>query len=209
MIVKLDETINYIVSGLERSGTSMMMQILHAGKVPIEFDISRPPDENNPKGYYELEGGKIINKLTDGTFPIEGYKGRFIKITAFGLTYLPLGNYKIIYMERNLDEVLDSMEKMAKITDENREETKKSFRKLNEMIKIQIKNRDDTEVLLVDYNDILSNPKDNIKKIYDFLAPYHIDIDKMIDAIDKKLYKQRRTKNQTIKPPRKREFNQI
>lgn len=194
MIVKLDETINYIVSGLERSGTSMMMQILHAGKVPIEFDISRPPDENNPKGYYELEGGKIINKLTDGTFPIEEYKGRFIKITAFGLTYLPLGNYKIIYMERNLDEVLDSIEKMAKITDEDREETKKSFRKLNEMIKIQIKNRDDTEVLLVNYNDILSNPKDNIKKIYDFLAPYDIDIDKMIDAIDKKLYRQRRTK---------------
>lgn len=209
MIVKLDETINYIVSGLERSGTSMMMQILHAGKVPIEFDISRPPDENNPKGYYELEGGKIINKLTDGTFPLEEYKGRFIKTTAFGLTYLPLGNYKIIYMERNLDEVLDSMEKMAKINDENREETKKTFRKLNEMIKTQIKNRNDTEVLLVNYNDILSNPKKNIKKIYDFLVPYDIDIDKMRDAIDKKLYRQRRTKNQTIKPPRKREFNQI
>ena len=61
--MKLDENINYIVSGLERSGTSMMMQILRSGGLPTAFDESRKPDVNNPKGYYELEGGKIINKL--------------------------------------------------------------------------------------------------------------------------------------------------
>ena len=55
----LDENINYIVSGIERSGTSMLMQILYSGGVPVAFDKNtRPPDENNPKGYYELEGGK-------------------------------------------------------------------------------------------------------------------------------------------------------
>ena len=86
----------YVVSGFMRTGTSMMMQILNAGTIPITFDTtSRPADESNPKGYYELEGGKIINKLMDGTFPIEDYKGRFLKITAFGLRHLPPGKYKI------------------------------------------------------------------------------------------------------------------
>jgi len=192
--MKLDENINYIVSGLERSGTSMVMQILLAGGIETSFDNSRPPDESNPKGYYELAGGKIINKLMDGTFPIEEYKGRFIKITAYGLKYLPLGNYKIIYSERNIEEILDSMEKMANITDANREETRESFLKLNNMVKNIITNREDIEVLLVNYNDILSNPKTNIGKIHDFLGLSDIDLEKMIDVVDKKLYRQRRTK---------------
>ena len=165
----LDENTNYIVSGLERSGTSMMMQIIHAGGAPTTSDDSRPPDESNPKGYYELEGGKIINKLADGTFPINQYKGQFIKITAYGLKFLPPGNYKIIYSERNLEEILDSMEKMADIKDKNRDETRESFRKLNEMIKQHIVSREDIEVLFVNYNEVLSDPEKNIKKIYDFL----------------------------------------
>lgn len=192
--MKLDENVNYIVSGVERSGTSVLMQILHAGGVPTAFDTSsRPPDESNPKGYYELEGGKIINKLMDGTFPLTKYRGKFIKITAYGLKFLPPGNYKIIYTERKIDEILDSMEKMAKIQDENRDETRESFIKLNEMIKELINKRSDTEVLLVNYNDIISHPEINIKKVYDFIGSSDIDLDKMIEAVDKKLYRQRRT----------------
>jgi len=193
--MKLDENINYIVSGLERSGTSMLMQILHAGGVETSFDNSRPPDQSNPKGYYELEEGKIINKLMDGTFPFEEYKGRFIKITAYGLKYLPSGKYKIIYSERNIEEILDSMEKMANIKDMNREETRESFIKLNSMIKKHIRNREGIKVLLANYNEILSNPSTNVKKIYDFLALSDLDLEKMIDVVDKKLYRQRRTKS--------------
>jgi len=124
----LDNTINYIASGIERSGTSLLMQILEAGGLPMAFDTdSRPPDDNNPRGYYELEGGKIISRLMNGTFPLADHRGRFIKITAFGLKFLPPGKYRIIYTERNIEEVLDSMEKMAKLRDQNREETKASF----------------------------------------------------------------------------------
>ena len=61
--MNLENDTNYIVSGLERSGTSMLMQILKAGNIPISFDKFRKPDDNNPRGYFELEGGKIINKL--------------------------------------------------------------------------------------------------------------------------------------------------
>ncbi len=190
--INLDKKINYIVSGLERSGTSLLMQILHAGGIPTSFSNSRPADENNPKGYYELEGGKIINKLLNRTFPIEKYKGKFIKITAFGLQYLPLGMYKIIYMERNLDEVLDSMEKMAGINDKNREKTKDSFQKLNEKVKQHIKRREDVDVLFINYNEILYNPKSNIEKLSNFLCLSSIDKQLIINAIDISLYRHRR-----------------
>lgn len=192
--MKLDPNVNYIVSGLERSGTSMLMQILRAGGASTAFDNSRPSDQSNPKGYYELAGGKIINKLIDGTFPLEEYKGEFIKITAYGLRYLPPGNYKIIYSERNIEEILDSMEKMAEIKDENREETKKAFMKLNNMIKNQLKNREDIDVLFVNYNHILSDAENNINKIQKFLHISENDRDKMIETVDNQLYRQRRTK---------------
>jgi hypothetical protein len=192
MKVKLDENINYIVSGLERSGTSMMMQILHAVDIPIASDDLRKSDENNPKGYYELEGGKIIDRLMEKTFPIEKYEGRFIKITAFGLSFLPQGSYKIIYMERNLDEVMDSMEKMAKINDETREETKESFKKLNEKIKNDIKYRDDIDVLFVNYNEMLEIPEENVKRVCNFLNLYDAAVNAMVGVIDTRLYRQRR-----------------
>ena len=191
--MELDEKTNYIVSGLERSGTSLIMQILQAGNVPIAFDIKRQSDENNPKGYYELEGGKIINKLMDETFPLEKYRGEFIKITAYGLKYLPSGNYKIIYTERNMEEILDSMEKMTGKKDENREETKDVFTKLNNMIKKLITNRKDTEVLFINYNEIIPNPEQNIEKIAKFLGLSDKCLDEMIKSIDKSLYRQRRT----------------
>ena len=189
--MSLNKNINYIVSGLERSGTSMLMQILHAGGVPVSFDDSRLSDRSNPKGYYELAGGKIINKLMDGTFPLEDYRGKSVKITAYGLKYLPKGNYRIIYSERNIEEILDSMEKMAGIKDKNREETREAFIKLNLMIKKQITSRDDMEVLLVNYNKILSNPREDIKKIQEFLGLPEDVIDKMIKVVDDKLYRQR------------------
>jgi len=191
--MKLDKNINYIVSGLERSGTSMLMQMLHAGNVPVAFDDKlRPSDQNNPKGYFELEGGKIINRLMNRTFPFNQYKGKFIKITAYGLKYLPPGKYTIIYSERNMEEILDSMEKMTEIKDTDRKETKDIFLKLNNMIKNQIKNREDINVLFVNYNNILTNPKSNVKNIQKFLQIPERDYTKMIEKVDKRLYRQRR-----------------
>ena len=191
--MKLDENINYIVSGLERSGTSMLMQMINAGGVPAQYDHdSRPPDDNNPKGYFELEGGKIINRLMEGKFPFEKYRGQFIKITAYGLKFLPQGKYKIIYSQRNIEEILDSMEKMARIKDDAREETKDSFIKLNNMIKNVISNREDSDVLYMSYNEILANPEENIRKIADFIGNPEINMNKMLASIDQKLYRNRK-----------------
>jgi hypothetical protein len=190
--MKLDPSKNYIVSGLERSGTSMLMQILHNGGYPVSTDDSRPPDENNPEGYYELEGGKIINSLMENKFPFDEYKASFIKITAYGLKFLPPGEYVIIYSERNIEEILDSMEKMAQINDGERDVTKDAFLKLNSFIKQQIKDRSDCHVLFVNYNGILQNPNNNIKKIYDFLKQKQADLKAMIHTVDNKLYRNRK-----------------
>ncbi|MDG6229582.1 MAG: sulfotransferase domain-containing protein [Candidatus Thermoplasmatota archaeon] len=191
MALRLDPTINYIVSGLERSGTSMLMQILDKGEIPTSFDDARPPDEANPKGYYELAGGKIINQLIDGIFPFERFQGSFIKITCYGLKFLPVGRYKILYSERNIEEILSSMEKMADIADTDRDETRTVFIKLNTMIKKTISERTDCDVLFVNYNKILSNPKEEIQRIIDFIDVPGVNRVAMVNAIDTKLYRQR------------------
>ena len=188
----LEKDVNYIVSGLERSGTSLLMQILKAGGIPIGFDESRSANNSNPKGYYELEGGKIINRLIDETFPFEKFKGKFIKITAFGLKFLPPGKYKIIYSERNIEEILDSMEEMMGKKDLSRDETKQAFVRLNNMIKQQIRKRKDIQHIIINYNQTISNPKSNINKIAGFLNLSEDTQSKMMTAIDSRLYRQRR-----------------
>jgi hypothetical protein len=84
------------------------------------------------------------------------------------------------------------MEKMAKIHDDNRDDTRIVFMKLNEMIMGQIKEREDIEVLFVNYNEIVANPSKHIRDIYNFLDAPEIDLDGMIAAVDKSLYRKRR-----------------
>jgi len=182
--------INYIVSGLPRSGTSMLMQMLKAGGMPVATDEKREADENNPKGYLEIEG--IIDRLRENPDLIFRYTGQAIKIIAYGLQYLPPGDYKIIYIERDIEEVLDSIEKMIGKKDTERDKTRKSFTRLNEKIKKEINSRGDIEVLMVNYNDVIQHPEENAKKIYEFIGIQSLDVDKMIYSVDKNLYRQRR-----------------
>ncbi|MFO8132600.1 MAG: nucleotide pyrophosphatase [Thermoplasmatota archaeon] len=176
----------YLVSGLERSGTSMMMQILAHGGVPVAFDRSREADVHNPKGYYELEGGKIINRLMDGTFPFEKYYGTFIKITAYGLKFLPRGCYRAIYMLRDLDEIMDSMEKMSGGID--REQEKPAFRHLNRFAKQLLRDRGDIEVLMVQYRDVVEQPHEEARRVSRFLDGA-LDVEAGTAAVDPDLYR--------------------
>jgi hypothetical protein len=192
--MKLDDQVNYIVSGLERSGTSLIMQMLRAGGVPCAFDTaSRPPDDNNPRGYFELEGGKIISRLRDGVFPLADYRGQFIKITAYGMKFLPPGRLRVIYSERNIDEVLDSMEKMTKVHDPDRAGTRAAFVKLNDMTKGRLGGRPDVQLLLVNYNAIVRDPASEIRRIAEFIGAPGIDEPAMAAAVDEKLHRNRRS----------------
>lgn len=181
--------VKYIVSGLERSGTSMMMQILYLGGMKVAFDTKRKPDEHNPKGYFELEGGKIINRLMEGTFPIEKYDGMVIKVTAYGLKFLPRGKYKIIYMLRDLDEIMASMSKM--IGEKMSEEDKIAFEKLNKFALKLLEERDDMEYITVRYDEVIENPRWEIERVNNFLGGL-LDVDSAVKAVDPSLYRNKK-----------------
>ena len=97
-----------IVSGLPRSGTSMAMKMLAAGGMPILTDGVRTADESNPKGYYELEAVKELHKQADMRWLFDA-RGKAVKIVSFLLTWLPeTHDYKVIFMQRDLREVMAS-----------------------------------------------------------------------------------------------------
>ena len=119
-----------VVSGLPRSGTSMMMQMLEAGGVEPMTDGVRPAEERNPKGYYELE---MIKDLEDGVDEVwlREARGRAVKIIAFLIRHLPeTFNYKVILMDRRLAEVLSSQTKMLTTLGETTETDDWRMRKL-------------------------------------------------------------------------------
>jgi len=184
------EDVNYIVSGLERSGTSMIMQILEAGGFPVLYDNKRESDIHNPKGYYELKEGKIIRGLMNKTFNVDEYKGLAIKITSYGLNYLPKGKYKIIYIERDINEVFASQQKMMGDTlkfNLKDKEVKRILIKMNNQIKNYINNRNDIELLYVKHRNFFTNPKKEIYKISKFIGKF--DIENAYKSIDKNLYR--------------------
>jgi len=189
----MNNNTNYIVSGLERSGTSLMMQILDAGGLSISYDNSREADENNPNGYYELYNGKINYKLLNNEIDFNQHKGKFIKITAFGLEYLPKGNYEIIFMERNIEEILDSMEKMSP-TKINREELKGSLINLRNYITEDMRKREDVKLIRISYGGLVSEANSHPDEI-DILKKHYpeLDVEKSRNVIDRKLYRNRRS----------------
>ena len=184
----LNNEINYIVSGLERSGTSLMMQMLYMGGLPVTFDDSRPADEHNPRGYYELAEGKTINHLIDGTFDMQAYKGHIIKVTAYGLKFLPESKYKIVYMKRNIDEILKSMQVM--VAEIEVEKDRRLFNKLHRFSLELMRNRDDTEYITVNHRDLFSNPRIEMEKIRGFINE-KFNLDAAIEAVDPSLYRNR------------------
>jgi hypothetical protein len=163
----------------------MMMQILRRGGFPVAFDELRGSNYHNPKGYYELEGGKIIDRLMNGTFSFEKYDEKAIKITAYGLTFLPPGRYRIIYMRRHLDEILDSMEKMSGPID--RENEKPLFEKLDALSLTIMETRDDIAYRVVNYRDVITDPVQEIEKISLFIGPF--DVAAAAQAVDPSLYR--------------------
>ena len=103
----MTETI-YVVSGLPRSGTSMMMRMLEAGGMELVVDNIRTADEDNPKGYYEDERVKDLAEA-ENTRWLREARGKVIKVVSSLLNYLPKNNnYKVVFMRRHLDEVLAS-----------------------------------------------------------------------------------------------------
>lgn len=183
-----------LVSGLPRSGTSMMMRMLEAGGKPVVTDNIRTADESNLKGYYEFER---VKSLRDGdTQWLQDARGKAVKVVSAHLEYLPAAfQYRVIFMRRHMPEILASQRKMLKSRDEPDDGV--SDEKLAELFQkhlVQVENwlslQPNFEVLYVSYNDVLENPEVNIQRINEFLGG-KLDTEKMMGVIEKNLYRNR------------------
>ena len=162
----------FIVSGLPRSGTSLMMQILGAGGIKLAYDDHRPADQNNPNGYFELEKVKTLKQ--DNSWIVD-YKGNALKVLFHLLEYLPQTlKYKIIFMQRNLDDIIASQDRML-------ESYKKPVNQDKDRIKILFKNelwrtmnwlnkQKNMQVLNIELSDVVKNPLITLQAIPDFLG---------------------------------------
>jgi hypothetical protein len=184
-----------VVSGLPRSGTSMAMQMLEAAGIEIVTDGRRTPGEDNPRGYLEDERVKALHKAeADGSWLAEA-RGKAVKIISYLLKHLPGENdYRVIFMRRDLGEVLASQRKML----ERRGEP--SVAGDDEMREIWRAHLDEVQRLFeasahlthldVSYRDVVENPREQARRIQDFLG-MDLDVEKMASAVDEELYRNR------------------
>ena len=191
---KQDKTI-YVVSGLPRSGTSMMMKMLEAGGLPPVTDNERTADDDNPKGYYEFER---VKKMQEGDVSwVKDAPGKVVKVISYLLQHLPAGyEYKVIFMRRAMPEILASQKKMLvnrgeptdKVSDEEltvlyQKHLDKTFSWMSQQKNITF--------MEVDYNQMLKDPLPMLPQIRAFVGN-HLDADKMAEVVDPDLYRHRK-----------------
>lgn len=184
----------YVVSGLPRSGTSMMMKMLEAGGLEPVTDGIRSADEDNPKGYYELEA---VKRTKQDPSWVHDSQGKVVKVISQLLQDLPDDvNYKVIFMRRNLDEVLASQEKMLVRRDEEDdavdESMKSTFASHVEEVEAWMRSSANVEVLFVSYNRMQGESESQIERVCKFLDA-GLDAQKMGTIIDPALYRQRKS----------------
>jgi hypothetical protein len=182
-----------IVSGLPRSGTSMMMRMLAEGGLPVLTDELRRADEDNPKGYFELE---VVRQLKEGKFAwLQEANGKVIKVISALLEYLPQGyQYKIIFMERDPRETMVSQKKMldhrgetSKLSDEEMEQ---QFQKHLSAMRPWLVRQPNMDVLYVNYNVLMVQPEPTCERISEFLE-MPLNLRQMLAVPDKQLYRNR------------------
>jgi Sulfotransferase domain len=182
-----------IVSGLPRSGTSLMMQMLDQGGMAVVTDNIRRADTDNPRGYYEFEQVKKIK--TDVSW-LAAMRGKAFKMVSQLLYELPpTEKYRVIFMERDLHEVLDSQEKMlARLNKPAAPRTtiERSFIEHLRRLHQWLAKQPNIDVLYVSYNELLDAPEQQAVRVSTFLegAP---DVKKMAMTVDPSLYRNRKT----------------
>ena len=183
-----------VVSGLPRSGTSMMMQMLAAGGVEALSDQKREADEDNPRGYFEFEKAKALAQ--DNAW-LETATGKAVKVIAHSLHGLRQGlEYKIVFMWREMEEVLRSQEAMLKRTGHKGD---REFEALSDTFSKQLRNithwlgvNPHTDVLYIHYDEAIENPDDTALQVNDFLGGA-LDADAMAEAICPDMRRQKKS----------------
>jgi hypothetical protein len=189
-----------VVSGLPRSGTSMMMQMLAAGGLPPLTDGVRAADESNPEGYFELEAvkhlGKAASVQADGLAWLANARGKAVKIVTPLLQYLPENyNYRVILMQRPLEEVVTSQNVMLArageatdvVPDASVVAQYKKFMRNNQTM---LAGRACFETLTVQYGDVIADPRAQAARVDRFVGG-GLAIDRMAAAVHERLYRNR------------------
>jgi hypothetical protein len=182
-----------IVSGLPRSGTSLMMQMLAAGGMPLLTDLARQPDVDNPRGYCEWEPIKLLPKEPNR---IDEAEGKAVKIISQLLLSVPRGrDYKLIFMERPLPEVIASQDKMLErrgsVESVDPGDLATAFRDHMREVVAWLEDRIDIPVCRVGYRRVLSDPIGSAKVVSDFLD-FNLKVEAMALEVDPSLYRNRR-----------------
>ena len=182
-----------VVSGLPRSGTSMMMKMLEQGGLQVVTDSLRTADDDNPNGYYEFE---TVKQMPSGqTAWLDGAQGKVVKVISALLEYLPAKyHYKVIFMERAIGEVLASQRKMLSNRQEEATigdaEMQEQFQKHVAAAKYWLARQPNLSVLYVDYNKMLAAPDPLCQTIADFLG-MGLDVNRMRAVPSERLYRNR------------------
>ncbi|HHJ34551.1 MAG TPA: tetratricopeptide repeat protein, partial [Gammaproteobacteria bacterium] len=188
---KSNKCIN-IVTGLPRSGTSMMMQMLQKGGLTLLSDEQRQADENNPRGYYEY--ADVMRLHTDNSWIGEGID-RCLKVIAQLIQNLPDEyDYRIVFMQRDMDEVLASQSTMlgrlksAQQSDDNN--IRKAYNVQLNQLDRWISTKNNIEILYVDYSKAIENPRSTAEALNRFNNG-KLDEQAMCIAVDPTLYRER------------------
>jgi hypothetical protein len=182
-----------VVSGLPRSGTSMMMRALEAGGLPVLADGLRRADEDNPHGYFELE--QVKRTVKDRSW-VQQARGKAVKVISRLLVDLPSGErLKVVFMRRDLDEVLRSQRQMLDRRGEPPGPPDEQMRRLLLVHVLEtedwLRSRPDIETLFVSYNRMVSQPRPEAERLNRFFDQ-RLDLERMIAAVDASLYRQRK-----------------
>lgn len=182
-----------VVSGLPRSGTSMMMKMLGEGGLPVLTDSIRGADEDNPNGYFELEQ---VKQLTDGRVDwLADADHKLVKVISALLEHLPPEHhYKVLFMERQIPEILASQRKMLARRNETSNvpdaEMEAQFGEHLKAIKYWLARQPNMEVMYVDYNRMMADADAYCRKIADFVG-LPLDVAKMRSVPNERLYRNR------------------
>ena len=182
-----------VVSGLPRSGTSMMMQMLAAGGMPVVSDGLRTADADNPRGYFELEAVK--KSKTDPTW-VAGARGHAVKVISMLLCELPADyEYRVIFMLRDMGEILASQKEMLKRrgtlgADSGDAAMQRHFEAHLKKVRAWMAERKNFRVLYCEHGELLREPASHAHRVGDFLGG-SVDEPAMVRAIDPALHRNR------------------
>ena len=180
-----------IVSGLPRSGTSLMMQMLQRGGISLLTDGIRPADEDNPRGYFELEA---VKRTKQDAAWLDQAAGMAVKVIYRLLYDLPTDRrYQVILMRRPMAEVLASQSAMLSRT--GSEGASIPAARLGQLFSSQLadavrylRQQPQFDVLEVNHRDVLDDPLVAAKSVAQFLRR-PLDLQAMASAVDTSLYR--------------------